>query len=102
MLIFQTKFMSQRSELLSKARDGDAAAQFELACHYDFEPPKDRRRAVYWYRKAAEQGHAESQNHLGECLRDGAGTQQSCKEALTWFRRAAEQGNADAQVSLVK
>src|SRR5437588_11363075 len=92
--------MSLRREFLSKARAGDSDAQFEVACAYDFDPPKDRRRAVYWYRKAAEQGHAEAQTYLGETLRDGVGAQKSWKKAAIWFRRAAEQGDADAQVSL--
>ena len=91
---------SLRREILAKARIGDPDAQYELACDYDFEPPKDRRRAVHWYRKAAEQGHAEAQNLLAECLRDGVGVQKSPKEAVAWFRRAAEQRIADAQLSL--
>lgn len=91
---------SRRSELLQKARLGDARAQFELGCDYDFESPKNRRPAVFWYRKAAERGYSEAQNYLPECLRAGIGVRKSVKEAAGWFRKAAEKGDVDAQVSL--
>jgi len=48
-------------DLRQVAREGSTQAQFELACRYDFCPPKRRRLAVKWYRRAAEQGHAEAQ-----------------------------------------
>jgi TPR repeat protein len=60
---------SRRRELLKTARAGDVRAQFELACAYNFETPKKRRLAVYWYHKAAEQGHPTAQNYLGESHR---------------------------------
>ena len=46
---------------------------FALAEEYDFEPPKDRRQAIRWYRMAAQTGLPEAQNALGECLRAGVG-----------------------------
>uniref|UniRef100_A0A914WE36 Protein kinase domain-containing protein n=1 Tax=Plectus sambesii TaxID=2011161 RepID=A0A914WE36_9BILA len=52
------------------------------------------------YRKAAEQGDAESQYQLGLMYREGKGVLQSDGEAAKWFKKAAEQGNADAQFSL--
>src|ERR1700730_4832077 len=61
----QIETLLRRKELLPKARAGDANAQFDLGCAYDFERPKRRDRAIYWYQKAAEQGHAEAQNYLG-------------------------------------
>ncbi|MCA9028839.1 MAG: sel1 repeat family protein [Planctomycetaceae bacterium] len=92
--------MSDRRQLLQLAHEGNSEAQFDLACAYDFDIPKDHKRAVRWYRKAADQGHAEAQNLLAECLREGVGTRKSNKEAVYWFRQSALQGYADAQVSL--
>ena len=92
--------MTDRKKLLRNAKTGNYEAQLELACHYDFEFPKDRRRAIYWYQKSATQGNAEAQNFFAECLRDGVGTKISKREAFKWFKLAAEQGESDAQVSL--
>ena len=89
---------SERQRLLPLARAGDVEAQFDLACEYDFERPKDQRRAYRWYLCAAEQGHAEAQELLAETLRDGA--KPNLREAVKWFRRAAEQGNPGPQLSL--
>ena len=76
------------------------ARQFELACAYDFERPKKRRLAVYWYHKAAEQGHATAQNYLGESYRDGWTVKRDVRKAIRWFRLAAEQDESYAQLSL--
>ncbi len=56
--------------------------------------------AVKYFRKAAEQGYAESQTLLGLCYSDGTGVKQDFSEAVKWFRRAAEQGNPEAQFAL--
>jgi TPR repeat protein len=48
---------------------------------------------VAWYRKAAEQGHLESQVMLGEIYGRGLGVREDPAEALKWFRRAADQGD---------
>ncbi len=92
--------MRCRRQLLKTARSGDAQSQFELGCAYNFEPPRKRRLAVYWYHKAAEQGHATAQNYLGESYRDGSGVKRDRRKAMHWFRLAAEQGESDAQLSL--
>ena len=56
--------------------------------------------AVKWYRRAADQGHAEAQYNLGVMYDDGQGVQQDYAEAVKWYRRAAEQGHAKAQFNL--
>ena len=50
-----------------------------------------------WYRLAAEQGYAEGQTNLGVMYVNGAGVDQSSKEAVRWFQLAAEQGHDRAQ-----
>jgi len=56
--------------------------------------------AVGWFRKAAEQGHADAQYRLGEAYRFGSGVAQDEAEGLKWWRRAAEQGQAHAEFYL--
>jgi uncharacterized protein len=56
---------------------------------------------VFWYRKAAEQGHVSAQFALGAKYLDGTeGVAQDYKEALGWFLRAAKQGHALARANL--
>jgi len=62
--------------------------------------PQNYAEAVKWYRKAAEQGHADAQCNLGLCYDIGAGTVENKPEAVKWYRKAAEQGNAPAQFNL--
>ena len=52
----------------SKANQGDAQAQFNLALLYyhGLGTPHDSKQAVYWYTKAAEQGHVNAQYSLAE------------------------------------
>ena len=57
--------------------------------------------AAEWFRKAAEQGHMESQYNLGICYRDGiGGVREKTAEAVKWFRKAAEQGHSESQYLL--
>ena len=53
-----------------------------------------------WFRKAANQGHAEAQYYLGCCYRDGRGVAQDDDQAARWYFKAAEQGLADAHREL--
>lgn len=61
---------------------------------------KEYTEAVKWYRKAAEQGHAEAQYKLGRCYGPYGTGIHDASEALRWFRKAAEQGYAEAQYEL--
>ncbi len=46
--------------------------------------PKDYEEAVKWFRKAAEQGHAGAQYHLGICYYKGKGVARDFVEAYAW------------------
>ena len=61
---------------------------------------KNDKEAVKWFRKAADQGHAESQNNLGVRYYKGEGVEKDYVKAAEWFRKAAEQGDARAQFML--
>lgn len=52
------------------------------------------------YRKAADQGDANSQVEMGLCYYFGHGVEQSYTEAVRWYRMAMAQGNARAKAWL--
>ena len=62
-----------------------------------FSEKKDYSEAMRWYRKAAEQGHADAQLKIGFLYHNGLGVEQDYSEAMKWCRKAAEQGYANAQ-----
>ena len=53
-----------------------------------------------WYEKAAVQGIAEAQVHLGTLYRTGDGVEKSHEKAKEWYEKAADQGNAEAYFNL--
>ena len=55
--------------------------------------------AVKWNRKAAVQGHPDTQFRLGSCY-EHLHLMQDPTEAVGWYRKAAAQGQIDAQVTL--
>lgn len=80
----------------------DADAQNKLGNRYykGDGVKQDDKQAVYWWRKAAEQGHVKGQINLGGCYYYGIGVAQDYGQAALWYRKAAEQGDADAQYQL--
>jgi TPR repeat protein len=61
---------------------------------------QDDVQAVYWFRKAADQGNAVAQYYLGVAYARGQGVAQDDAQAVFWFRKAAEQGDPDAKAFL--
>jgi TPR repeat protein len=90
------------TDLITKAEQGDADAQFNLGRMYDAGQgvPKDFREVVRWFRAAAEQGHESAQFSLGFMYFMGEAIPLDYKEAFRWYLAAAEQGNSSAQRSL--
>ncbi len=88
-------------DMIKKAEQGDAAAQFNLARMY-YEGRGSKREGaeeLKGFRLAVEQGHAIAQNSLAVMYRDGSGVARD-DEALKWYRLAADQGLANAQHNL--
>ena len=85
------------------AEGGDAAAECYI-CGWRYANGRgviqDDEKAVEWYQKAAEQGHAIAQYDLSWMYQHGRGVSPNSSEALKWCRKAAEQGYADAQNTL--
>ena len=56
--------------------------------------------AVYWYGKAAEQGHTRAQWLLGACYSQGIGVEKDAERAEHWLLKSAQSGDAEGQYSL--
>ncbi len=92
-------------ELYSKAEDGDASAQYELAeCYIEGIGCKiNPQEAFKWYKKAADQGEVRALFNLGRLYYNGEGTPKNETLANEMFNKAfnqakpmAEQGNSSA------
>lgn len=83
---------------------GDEKAQFRLGCAFENGDGVDQseRDAVYWYRKAADQGHPGAQFCLALCYESGVGVRKSGLLSVHWLRLAAEGGDPDAQFKLAE
>lgn len=101
------------------ANSGDVSAEYTLGFCYespgeteadDVSPrpaacreqsiPVDNATAAFWYRKAAEQDHADAQFRLARLYDTGKGVALNYSLAAVWYRQAAERGVASAQNSL--
>jgi hypothetical protein len=61
--------------------------------------PEDKKEAVKWYRKAADQGHRSAQYYLGAMYYYGEGVPKDDVEAYKWYSLSAAQGNEGAKKS---
>lgn len=84
---------------IQAAQKGDMAGQANVAEFYMEGKgiEKNEEEALKWYRKAAEQGDADSEYAIGQYYEyDG----NDIKLAIEWYRKAAEQGYVDAQMKM--
>lgn len=92
----------QADPLRSAALSGDAEAQLKLASEFFFGTktrPRNPILAVYWFRKAAEQGSAEGLYNLGICLEKGWGVESPCPvQAYGYYNAAAAKGLPEAKL----
>lgn len=86
----------QDSELLDKAKKGDAASQFAVAMQYRDGKgvEKDYKEALRWSRLAADQGYAAALDNLGFHYFQGWGVPQDFDIALGYFKAAGARGSA--------
>jgi len=80
-----------------KERSADEIFQLALASRNGMGRQRDDREAFGLLLRAAEQGHAQAQYHLGQMYGRGRGTAQDYGKALSWLQKAAQQGVGDAQ-----
>lgn len=66
--------------------------------------PKDSAEAMKWYRKAAEQGHAEAQFNLGSMFANGQGVPKDYTQSYFWFNLVAsrESGEENRKASAAR
>jgi TPR repeat protein len=91
--------------LLDSANEGYAEAQFYLGSIYEDgldDVPKNMQEAAKWYRKAADQNHAEAQYRYAYLLENGTGVKKNLAEAAKWFQKAAERGFVSAQIAIAR
>ena len=82
------------------ARRLSSATLFAVAWQFDRGKngiPHDDRKALRWYRRAAERGHLQAQINLGVMYHNGRGVKKDAAESLRWYRRAAEGGHRASQ-----
>lgn len=98
----RTALQSNVAALTELANSGDPVAQYRLGFRYAKGQgiPKDERKAVFWFRKAADQGHAVSQCNLGVMYANGQGVAKDESQSVFWYRKAADQGDAWAEYYL--
>lgn len=90
--------------LRREALAGKIDSQLKLASEFFFGTetrPRNPVLAVYWYRKAAEQGSGEGAYNLGVCYEKGWGVDRaSLISAFGWFGQAAKAGVPEAKLRL--
>lgn len=92
--------------LTELANSGNVLAQYRLGMLYyhGHGVSEDEALAIYWWKKAAEQNHAESMFQLGSAFLFGSQTAKIVpdpdREAAMWYFQAASAGHAEAQYHL--
>ncbi len=90
-------------ELQEKADAGDIRAQLNLGYMYLYGLnglKTDYKKALHYYKLAAEKDDPEALNNLGSLYFNGLGTTVDYKKAIEYFDRASRLGSDDAAVSL--
>jgi len=82
--------------------DGDPDSQYELGNMYleGTGVVKDYKKALYWFKKAANRDNAKAQYKYGLMHFLAYGVKQNNKKALSWILKSSEQGNSDAEAWL--
>ena len=97
---------SEESERFSNikafAEQGYALEQAYLGSYYEYGTGvrQDYEKALYWYRKSADQNNPEGQYQLGKSYYHGNGVRQDYEKALYWYRKSANQNNPISQFRL--
>jgi TPR repeat protein len=68
--------------------------------HHGWGQERDYVQALFWYRKAAEQGLPGAKSNLGVMYENGLGVGIDYQQAANWYRAAAEQGDVSGQFNL--
>ncbi len=93
------EFWAHFDELTFSAQTGDAEAQNALGemYYYGNELEQDQEQAVYWFKEAAKQKHAEAMYNLGVCFMNGEGVEKNKTTGMGFIRQAAKLGSESAK-----
>ncbi|MCH5155864.1 MAG: DnaJ domain-containing protein [Clostridiales bacterium] len=96
------EFWQQFDELTASAMEGDAQSQYELgSMYYSGEDiDLDYEQAVFWFKEAAKQKHADAMYYLGLCYCNGTGMEKNETTGQSFIRQAAKLGSKPAQKSI--
>lgn len=86
-------------EMISEAEDGDLQCMNDLAMLYlngDNETQADPEKALYWFKKMAEEGEPSGMYNLALMYAKGHGTKRDLAKAAEWMKKAADMGDEDA------
>ncbi|PNH94287.1 J domain-containing protein [Vibrio diazotrophicus] len=94
----------QIAELLSKASNNDAVAQYQLALRYQSGEgiTQNLSEAFYWFQQSSERNQPQAMHQLAKMYLRGQGTEIDNAEGIYWLTKLATQGNAKAQFELGK
>lgn len=93
---------AELKQLISRAENNNIKANVDLGNYYIKLPQtKDnRRKAFYYYKRAADLGYAPAQFKVGQLSYIGDGTEKNSSTAAHYLQMAVDQNYADAQYSL--
>jgi TPR repeat protein len=86
--------------LLGLAERGDSGAQLNVGYFFDtgLGVRKNVTKALYWYRRAYQQGNGSAANNIGTVWRDRGRK----SRAIAWFKRAVRLGEVDSGIEIAK
>lgn len=94
----------QIAELLRKANNNDAEAQYQLALRYQSGDgtPQNLSEAFYWFQQSSKRRQPQAMHQLAKMYLQGQGTEINTAEGIYWLTKLATQGDAKAQFDLGK
>ncbi|WP_235914562.1 tetratricopeptide repeat protein [Rugamonas rivuli] len=99
----KAKAVAAINKLKALSESGDPYAQTSLAGLYKRGKDnlkKNPSQAMFWYRKAAEQGNPNAQDALGDAYREGEIVPKDYDQAASWYQKAAAQHYAPSEFQL--
>ena len=73
---------------------------YDFAKGYAYYHEKDYEEAFFWFKKAADQNHANACEWCGHCYENGYGTEKDYTKAVSYYNKAINLGNIDAMFDL--